>query len=53
MWKMWRGKMKCFECIKEEYHKKRKWSQVADAECLLNGYSYCYEHLKKEVGWEK
>lgn len=45
--------MKCFQCIKEEYHKEIKWSQVADAVCIINGQSYCYRHLKKEIGWEE
>lgn len=44
--------MKCFQCIKEEYHKKRRWSQVADAVTILQGNTYCYEHLKNELGWD-
>ena len=43
--------VKCFQCIKDEYHNKIKWSEVSEAICIINGNSYCYEHLKKEVGW--
>ena len=43
---------KCFSCIKDEYHKKIKWSRVNDAIVILNGTGYCYEHLKDELSWE-
>ena len=45
--------IKCFQCIKDEYHKKIKWSQVNETVVILNGTSYCYDHFKKEMGWEK
>ena len=44
---------RCFQCIKDEYHGKKKWSSVADATVILNGNGYCYAHLMKELGWEK
>lgn len=44
--------IKCFECIKLEKHNKLRWSQVLDGVVVLAGNSYCYEHLKKEVGWD-
>ena len=44
---------KCFQCIKNEYYKKIKWSAVMDAIVILNGTGYCYEHLMKELGWDK
>jgi hypothetical protein len=43
--------MKCFQCIKEERHGKRKWSEVEDAVTTISGQTYCYEHLKQEIGW--
>ena len=43
----------CFQCIKEEYHHKIKWSQVSEAVCILNGTAYCYKHLKREIGWKE
>lgn len=44
---------KCFQCIKDEYHNRIKWSQVMDAIVILAGTGYCYKHLKKELNWEK
>ena len=44
---------KCFQCIKEEHHGKIRWNMVKDAIVILNGTGYCYEHLKKEVGWDR
>jgi hypothetical protein len=44
---------KCFQCIKDWYHTRIKWSNVEDAIVILNGTGYCYEHLKKEIGWDK
>jgi len=43
---------KCFSCIKDEYHKKIKWSRVEDAMVIFNGTGYCYKHLKEEIGWD-
>jgi hypothetical protein len=45
--------IKCFTCIKEEYHNKIKWSQVEEAVCIIKGTSYCFKHLQQEIGWDK
>jgi hypothetical protein len=45
--------LKCFICLKEEHQLKRKWSQIADAITIMNGYPYCYEHLTLELEWKK
>jgi len=45
--------IKCFQCIKDEYHGKIKWSQVEEAICIFNGTTYCFKHLKEEMGWEE
>ena len=45
--------LKCFQCIKDEHYEKIKWSRVEDAVVILNGYTLCYTHLKKELGWIK
>lgn len=44
---------KCFQCIKDEYHHKIKWSHVGEAIVILNGTGYCYEHLRKELNWKE
>ena len=44
--------IKCFQCIKDEYHQKIKWSQVEEAVVILQGQSYCFKHLSKEVDWK-
>ena len=51
---MWAGvgRMKCFQCIKEEYNQKIKWSQVEEAVTIINGQAFCFKHLLKEVDWE-
>lgn len=40
--------IKCFTCIKEEVHEKRKWSRVEEAVCIYGGIGYCYQHLIQE-----
>ena len=43
--------IKCFQCIKDEYHNKIKWLEVSEAVCIINGTAYCFKHLSKEIGW--
>jgi len=45
--------IKCFQCIKDERHKKIKWSQVEEAVSIINGTAYCFKHLNEEVWGEK
>jgi len=45
--------IKCFQCIKDEYYGKIKWSQVEEAICIFNGTAYCFKHLKEEMEWKE
>ena len=41
--------IKCFQCLKDEYHQKIKYSQVQEAVVIISGQSYCFKHLLKEL----
>lgn len=45
--------IKCFQCLKDEYHEKIKFKEVQEAIVIISSQSLCYKHLSKEVGWSE